>query len=84
MKRLFTYISEKGGLPDLGYIDAPTHEFVSLCDVFEKILQHECLITQWTNALPHVAFSSQNYSTFNFLQCYVAEHMMKKNCLKGY
>ncbi|EPJ46134.1 MAG: ferritin [Osedax symbiont Rs1] len=83
MKRLFTYVSETGGLPILGTIDAPPHSFNSLRDVFEQILEHECLITQRINELAHVAFSSQDYSTFNFLQWYVAEQHEEEKLFKG-
>ena len=83
MKRLFTYVSETGGLPILGTIEAPPHSFKSLRDVFEQILEHECLITQHINELAHVAFSSQDYSTFNFLQWYVAEQHEEEKLFKG-
>jgi ferritin len=78
MKRLFTYVSETGGLPILGAIEAPPHDFESLRDVFVQIFEHECLITKQINELAHVAFSSQDYSTFNFLQWYVAEQHEEK------
>jgi ferritin len=83
MKRLFTYVSETGGLPTIGAIDAPPHEFESLRDVFEQILEHECLITQKINDLAHVAFTSHDYSTFNFLQWYVAEQHEEEKLFKG-
>ncbi|MCJ8297457.1 MAG: non-heme ferritin [Pseudomonadales bacterium] len=83
MKRLFTYVSETGGLPLLGSIQAPPHNFQSLRDVFEQILEHECLITKQINNLAHVAFSSQDYSTFNFLQWYVAEQHEEEKLFKG-
>jgi len=83
MKRLFTYVSETGGLPILGAIDAPPHEFDSLRDVFEQILEHECLITKQINELAHEAFASHDYSTFNFLQWYVAEQHEEEKLFKG-
>jgi len=83
MKRLFTYVSETGGLPTLGAIAAPPHNFESLRDVFEQILEHECLITQQINGLAHVAFTTLDYSTFNFLQWYVAEQHEEEKLFKG-
>ncbi len=83
MKRLFTYVSETGGLPILGSIDAPPHDFKSLRDVFEQILEHECLITKQINELAHTAFSMHDYSTFNFLQWYVAEQHEEEKLFKG-
>lgn len=83
MTRLFTYVSETGALPILGAIDAPPHEFSSLADVFEKTYQHECHITERINALAHNAFSNQDYSTFNFLQWYVAEQHEEETLFKS-
>lgn len=83
MKRLFTYVSETGGLPTIGAIAAPPHQFKSLRDVFEQILEHECLITKQINELAHLAFTSHDYSTFNFLQWYVAEQHEEEKLFKG-
>lgn len=83
MTRLFTYVSETGALPILGTIDAPPHEFESLADVFEKTYQHECEITENINALAHQAFTNQDYSTFNFLQWYVAEQHEEEKLFNG-
>lgn len=83
MKRLFTYVSETGGLPILGAIDAPPHNYESLRDIFEQILEHECLITKQINELAHVAFTTHDYSTFNFLQWYVAEQHEEEKLFKG-
>lgn len=83
MTRLFTYVSETGALPILGAIDAPPHDFKSLADVFEKTYQHECHITECINALAHQAFTSQDYSTFNFLQWYVAEQHEEETLFKS-
>ncbi|WP_448212427.1 non-heme ferritin [Colwellia sp. MEBiC06753] len=83
MNRLFTYVSETGAMPILGAIEAPPHDFDSLSQVFEATYQHECLVTERINALAHAAFTSQDYSTFNFLQWYVAEQHEEEKLFKG-
>jgi len=83
MTRLFTYVSETGALPILGAIEAPPHEYKSLADVFEKTYEHECLITERINSLAHEAFTNQDYSTFNFLQWYVAEQHEEETLFKS-
>lgn len=45
MRRLFTYVSETGGLPLLGAIEAPQSQFSSLLALFELTYEHEQLIT---------------------------------------
>ncbi len=83
MQRLFTYVSETGALPILGSIAAPKHDFTSLGEVFRETYQHEQMITEQINKLAHVAFTSQDYSTFNFLQWYVAEQHEEEKLFKG-
>ncbi|WP_427982848.1 non-heme ferritin [Agarivorans sp.] len=83
MTKLFNYVSETGALPIVGAIDAPPHQFDSLFSMFDEIYQHEQLITQKINQLAHTAFSSQDYSTFNFLQWYVAEQHEEEKLFKG-
>ncbi|RCU51164.1 MULTISPECIES: non-heme ferritin [Corallincola] len=83
MNRLFTYVSETGAMPIIGGIASPAHEFESLKDLFEKIYEHECLVTSAINELAHVAFTSHDYSTFNFLQWYVAEQHEEEKLFKG-
>jgi ferritin len=41
------------------------------------------LITERINSLAHEAFSNQDYSTFNFLQWYVAEQHEEETLFKG-
>ncbi|QMV16014.1 non-heme ferritin [Vibrio spartinae] len=83
MQRLFTYVSETGALPILGAIDAPKHDYDSLGEVFRETYEHEQMITQKINKLAHAAFTSQDYSTFNFLQWYVAEQHEEEKLFKG-
>eukprot|EP00487_Bulimina_marginata_P011792 TRINITY_DN7649_c0_g1_i1.p1 TRINITY_DN7649_c0_g1~~TRINITY_DN7649_c0_g1_i1.p1 ORF type:complete len:140 (-),score=28.59 TRINITY_DN7649_c0_g1_i1:56-430(-) len=83
MNRLFTYVSETGALPILGTIEAPPHEFASLGDIFKATYEHECLITREINELTHTAFTTHDYSTFNFLQWYVAEQHEEEKLFKG-
>jgi len=83
MTRLFTYVSETGALPIIGTIIAPPHKFKSLADVFEQTYEHECQITKHINELAHQAFTNQDYSTFNFLQWYVAEQHEEETLFKS-
>ena len=83
MKRLFTYVSETGAMPKIGTIEEPNCEFGSLGDVFRETYEHEQLVTKAINELAHTAFSSQDYSTFNFLQWYVSEQHEEEKLFKG-
>lgn len=73
MQKLFTYVNETTGMPLLGKIEAPKNDYKSLKEVFEIILEHEKFVTAKINELVEVTFENKDYSTFNFLQWYVAE-----------
>ncbi|MDU8924744.1 non-heme ferritin [Pasteurellaceae bacterium LIM206] len=83
MSKLFNYVSETGGLPLLGKIDAPKTEYTSLRDVFETTLKHEKLVTSKINELVEVTFANKDYATFNFLQWYVAEQHEEETLFTG-
>lgn len=67
----------------LGQIDAPTGKFNSIKEVFEKTYLHEQNITHEINALVDLALEMKDYSTFNFLQWYVAEQHEEEKLFKS-
>ena len=83
MQKLFDYVNETGSMAVLGVIDAPPCEFESVRDIFLKTLEHEQLVTQKINDLAHTAFSEQDFSSFNFLQWYVAEQHEEEKLFKS-
>ncbi|MBP6121389.1 MULTISPECIES: non-heme ferritin [Providencia] len=83
MQRLFDYLSDTGALPLLGQIAAPPVNFKSIGDVFSQTYEHEKLITSEINKLAHLAMTTQDYSTFNFLQWYVAEQHEEEKLFKS-
>ncbi|HGN1705769.1 TPA: non-heme ferritin [Providencia rettgeri] len=83
MQRLFDYLSDTGALPLLGQIAAPPVAFKSIADVFQQTYEHEQLITKEINKLAHLAMTTQDYSTFNFLQWYVAEQHEEEKLFKS-
>ena len=83
MQRLFTYVNETGAMAILGQIDAPPTEFQSIVEVFRSTYEHECLVTRKINELADTAFGEKDYSTFNFLQWYVAEQHEEEALFKS-
>jgi ferritin len=69
-------------MPVLGTIAAPPVSFTSLNEILQQALEHEQLITSKINELAHAAMTSQDYSTFNFLQWYVAEQHEEEKLFK--
>ncbi|PIE47532.1 MAG: ferritin [Gammaproteobacteria bacterium] len=83
MQKLFDYVLETGGMPILGAIEAPQTDYENLRHMFELILAHEKLITEKINELVAESFESKDYSTFNFLQWYVAEQHEEENLFQS-
>lgn len=83
MQKLFDYVNETGAMAVIGSIDAPPCEYTDIQDVFHKTLAHECDITRKINDLAHTAFTEQDYSSFNFLQWYVAEQHEEEKLFKS-
>jgi hypothetical protein len=54
MHRLLSYMHETGGFVVLGGMEAPPTQFDSLQDLFEKIFEHEQLVTRSINDLVHL------------------------------
>ena len=83
MQRLFDYLTDTGSLPRINTIEAPVADYASLDVLFEATYAHEQLITQRINELAHVAMTTQDYPTFNFLQWYVAEQHEEEKLFKS-
>ena len=83
MERLFNYVNETGSLATLGAIDAPDTEYASVEKVFKQTYEHECEVTRRINQLVDTALRTKDYSTFNFLQWYVAEQHEEESLFKS-
>ena len=83
MKRLFDYVLDCGSLALIGKIAAPESEYKSLLDVFKAAYQHELKITKEINELVDYALTQKDFSTFNFLQWYVAEQHEEEKLFKS-
>jgi len=73
MHKLFDYVNETGAMAVIGEIKAPPSKYGSVGELFQKVYEHECFITGEINKLVAAALKEQDFSTFNFLQWYVAE-----------
>ena len=83
MFRLFNYVNDTGGQAIIGPIEQPQYQFSSIKEVFEKILVHERLVTSKINDIVGTAFKNQDFSSFNFLQWYVAEQHEEERLFAG-
>jgi ferritin len=71
--KLFTYVHETGALPLIGALAAPPADYGSLVEIFEKTYAQEQATTRNINEPVGAALAEKDFSTFQFLQWYVAE-----------
>lgn len=83
MRRLLNYLQETGALATINGMQAPPTDFSSLTEMFEKIYEHEQLVTSKINDLVHLANTETDYATLQFLQWYVAEQHQEEFLFKG-
>lgn len=83
MEKLFEYVLETGSLPQLGTIAAPPLSWDSIRDIFHATLQHEQAVSRKISVLVETALGEKDFSTFNFLQWYVAEQHEEEHQLNS-
>lgn len=83
MDKLFNYIIETGSHGLIGSIDKPKQNWNTLKEVFEDTLDHEIMNTKSINNLVALCFENKDFSTFNFLQWYVAEQHEEEVLFNG-
>jgi ferritin len=83
MDKLFTYILETGSRALVGAIEKPKDSWETLRAVFEDTLEHERKVTERINNLVANCFQQNDFSTFNFLQWYVAEQHEEEALFMG-
>ncbi|MCG3177118.1 MAG: putative bacterial non-heme ferritin [Candidatus Omnitrophica bacterium] len=83
MLKLFHYVNDAGGHAALRTVKEPPRDFRSLSEVFEKTLENELHVTASINALVSVCLAEKDYSSFNFLQWYVAEQHEEEHLFRS-
>lgn len=73
MMKIFHYINEAGGHAFQPEITDIRHQFNSLREVFELILEHEIKVTKSINTIVDHAFMAKDFATFSFMQWFVTE-----------
>ncbi len=75
MLKLFRYINDAGGHAIHPEITGIQHTFKSFRQIFELALTHETKVTQSIHQLVEHCLATKDFSTFNFLQWFVAEQI---------
>lgn len=83
MMKLFRYVNDAGGHAIAPAVKEPPHTYKNISNVFELILQHEQAVTKAINTLVEQCLNEKDFSTFNFLQWYVAEQHEEERLFKS-
>lgn len=73
--KLWDYLLERGGEPEIQAIEAPPTEYGKPVEVFEKVLAHEEHVTGLINKLYEVAVEEKDLATQIFLQWFITEQV---------
>lgn len=81
--KFLSYVNDRGGHARLLALEEPTAGFESLHKVFEKVLEHEMLVTSLINKLVEIAMDEKDFTTLNFLQWYVTEQIEEESLARS-
>ncbi len=75
MLKLFHYVNERGGKAVVPALDQPPVDYTSVKEVFEKIYEHEKMISEKINDIADLTLQEKDYSTHTFIQWYINEQI---------
>lgn len=75
MLKLVKYVNERGGKAIIPALSKPPKDFKDLVNVFTLLLKHEIVVSKEVNAVVDICLKEKDYSTYNFMQWYVAEQI---------
>ncbi|WP_425387239.1 ferritin [Alteribacter aurantiacus] len=73
--KFYQFIIDLGQRANIGQIEAPSGEFSSLLDAFEKSLAHEKAVTRRIYALADKALDEREHATMTFLNWFIEEQV---------
>lgn len=83
MLKLFHFINDRGGHAMVPSPPAPPKTFNDVNEIFNHVLEHEMKVTDEINKLVDLCLKAKDYTTYNFLQWYVAEQIEEENVARN-
>lgn len=77
--KFLKFVNDRGGHARVLALEEPIAEFESLHKVFEKVLEHEILVTGLINNLVALSMEEKDFTTHNFLQWFVTEQIEEES-----
>ncbi len=81
--KLLSYVNDRGGHAKILALEEPASSFNSLQQVFEKVLEHEILVTSLINNLVDISMQEKDFTTLNFLQWFVMEQIEEESLARS-
>ncbi|HSG67287.1 MAG TPA: ferritin [Bacteroidales bacterium] len=81
--KFLNYVNDRGGHARVLALEEPEATFESLHKVFEKVLEHEVLVTGLINNLVALSMEEKDFTTHNFLQWFVTEQIEEESLARG-
>ncbi len=75
MLKLVKFINERGGRAQIPALSQPPSKYKGLKDIFGSLLEHELNVTDSINNIVDLCLQEKDYTTYNFMQWYVAEQL---------
>ncbi len=82
-QRFMDYLNRVGARVTLAAIDAPPKDYPSLKSVFEKVLEHEQMVTKRIHKLTEQAKAEKDYATEIVLQWFVTEQIEEEESVNN-
>ncbi len=82
MQKLFFYINDAGGFAKAPAVPQAGHDYGSFAELFDKVLAHEKKVSDAIHELVNLALAEKDFTSFNFLQWYVAEQLEEENLFR--
>jgi ferritin len=77
--KFLKFVNDRGGHAKPLALEEPQHDFESLHQIFEQVLEHEILVTSLINNLVALSIEEKDYTTHHFLQWYVEEQIEEES-----
>lgn len=81
--KMFDYLLERGGQPELKPIDGPKTDWKDAIEIFEDSYNHEQHITSRINHMINVAYEEKDHAAITFLQWFVNEQVEEEANASG-
>jgi len=75
MLKIIKFINERTGIAIVPALIKPPEKYSSVNEVFESLLEHELNVTESINNVVDTCLSEKDYTTYNFMQWFVAEQL---------